>query len=206
MFVLHNLCTSHSGRVYSLLEDIRLCHSEVERTISAILMASSMTDFNSLESKELSTSSSTSSASKSMSLSPSASVYWWANSQACATDWAGKPWSASKGEHPMEEWGVILIAYWNAVSTRVFKLPFSLSVSLRIMFPKVWFALSQIALPRGLCPLVTICFMFKYEQILCITPFMSSGALSDLTDSFSCFLLGNHWLQDCFSSEEINYH
>jgi hypothetical protein len=32
-------------------------------------------------------------------------------------------------------------------------------------------------------PDVTICLMLRYEQILCITPFMSSGALSDPMDS-----------------------
>ncbi len=43
------------------------------------------------------------------------------SSRACATDWAGRPWPASKVEHPKEEWGVIFIAYWNAGNAKVFK-------------------------------------------------------------------------------------
>jgi hypothetical protein len=62
--VPYDLCTFHSERVSCFLEDMRICHSEVERTISAILTANSMTDFNSLESKDLSTSSSKSSSSR----------------------------------------------------------------------------------------------------------------------------------------------
>ncbi len=80
----------------SFLEDMRLCHSQVERTISAILMASFIIDFNFLESKNLFTSSSKSSASRSMPLAPSASVCW-ANSRACVTDWGGKAVTCFKG-------------------------------------------------------------------------------------------------------------
>ena len=61
----------------------------------------------------------------SMPLAPSVSFRWDSN-LAWAMVWAGSPYPASNGEHPMEEWNVVFMANWNAGIACVFKEEYSL--------------------------------------------------------------------------------
>ncbi len=58
----------------------------------------------------------------------------------------------------------MLIANWNEGKYNVPNFLYSWSDNLRIV-PMVWFTLSQIALPLGLCQPVVICSMFKNWQM-----------------------------------------
>ena len=62
-----------------------------------------------------------------------------------------KPCPASKGVHPIAELNVVLMANWKDDKYNVLKFLYSWSDSLRIIDPMVWFTLSQIAFPLGLC-------------------------------------------------------
>ena len=92
------------------------------------------------------------------------------------------PCPASKGVHPIAELNVVLMANWKEGRYNVLKFLYSWSDNLRIMAPMVWFTLSQMAFPLGLCPPVVICSMFKNWQMISTAPRINSGALSVRND------------------------